>query len=297
MPDIDISFITVNYRTPELVARLLDSLKHTPPTASYEIIVIDNASNDGIEKLIEVKYPDVKFLGLPKNIGFGAGNNRGAKIAHGRILALINSDCEVTEESFDKPSEYLKQHPEIGILGLKVYTPEGTIEQSARGFPNPSTGIFGRSTALGKLAQRGKLGKLDVAKRNLQVDPDATEPYPVDWVAGTMMLISRECWDKIGGFDEDYFMYWEDADICQRALQAGFKTVYYPAANVIHRPGSSTSGDPVPSIKWFHQSAYLYVRKNISPGWSFVRMFAWLALNLRASMKIAKAKAAKKQNK
>ncbi|MFH1675432.1 MAG: glycosyltransferase, partial [bacterium] len=176
------------------------------------------------------------------------------------------------------------------ILGIKVYKPDGELEQTARGFPSPLTGVFGRSTFLGKLAQRSGLGKAEVAKRNLQVDPSKTEPYEVDWVSGTVMLINRKCWDDIGGFDEDYFMYWEDADICARALKAGYKTVYFPGAQIFHEAGGSTRRDPVPAIRWFHQSAYKYIVKHISPGPSFVRAFGWCALNLRAMILIARAR-------
>jgi len=236
-------------------------------------------------------HPDIRIIGLPANIGFGGGNNRGAEVATGRILALVNSDCEIREESFNEPIRYMDQHPEIGILGLKCVKPDGTIEQSARGFPDPSTGLFGRSTFLGKLAQRSKkLGNSGLAKKNLLVDPTRTDPYPVDWVAGTMMLVRRECWDKLKGFDECFFMYWEDADICYRAKQAGFSTVYYPGSYVVHLPGSSASRNPVPAIRYFHRSAYRYVAKHISPRFSLLRVFAWTALNARAAILIVKAR-------
>jgi len=231
------------------------------------------------------------MLQLEENIGFGGGNNQGADAARGRILALINPDCELKEESLTEPIRYLEEHADVGILGLKVVKPDGELEQSARGFPDASTGLFGRSTWLGRLAQRsGKLGRSTIARKNLLVDPEKTEPYEVDWVAGTMMLIKRECWDAVGGFDEGFFMYWEDADLCYRALRAGYKTVYFPGAYVTHSPGGSTSLDPAPAIRWFHQSAYRYLTKHISPGPSLLRAFAWCALNARSALLTARAR-------
>ena len=172
---------------------------------------------------------------------------------------------------------------------MKIYTPEGKLEQSARGFPDASTGLFGRSTLLGKLAQKfGKTGKGGVSGKNLLVDPEKTEPYDVDWVAGTIMLIHRDCWDRIGGFDEDYFMYWEDADLCFRAKKAGFRTMYFPSSFVLHVPGSSARKNRAKTIRWFHNSAYTYIKKNVSPGPSFIRGFAWCALNSRAALLIAR---------
>jgi hypothetical protein len=291
MSDIELSFITVNYRTPDLADRLILSIRQFPPALPYEIIAVDNSSGDDSVEFIRSRHPDVKLVALSKNIGFGGGNNAGAKVAVGRILVLINSDCEIQRESFADAVGFMDQNPNVGIVGLKMFTPSGELEQSARGFPDPSTGLFGRSTFLGKLAQRsGRMGKAGLAKKNLMVDPDKTEPYDVDWVAGTIMLIRRECWDAVKGFDEGFFMYWEDADLCYRAREAGFRTVYFPGASVIHRPGSSASKDPAPAIRYFHQSAYRYVTKHISPGWSLVRGFAWLALNGRAAVLMARAR-------
>jgi N-acetylglucosaminyl-diphospho-decaprenol L-rhamnosyltransferase len=291
MTEPELTFITVNYKTPELVDRLIASIGRFPPPTTHEIVVVDNASGDSSSDLIPSRHPHARFIQLERNIGFGAGNNRGAEGASGRVLVLINSDCEIDRESFGEPIRYLDENPDVGIVGLKVVTPEGKLEQSARGFPGASTGLFGRSTFLGKLAQKfGRTGTKGVAGRNLMVDPEKTEPYDVDWVSGTIMLIRRECWDAVGGFDEGFFMYWEDADLCYRAKQAGWRTVYFPGSCVIHRPGSSASRDPVPAIRWFHQSAYRYVTKHVSPGPSFTRAFAWCALNLRSAMLVARAR-------
>ncbi len=291
MPGPEISFITVNYETPELVCRLIQSIRTNPPSRPYEIIVVDNNSSDRSCEIIPREHPDATLVALDTNTGFATGNNRGALLASGKWLVLINSDCEIQEESFEKVIRWLERNPDVGIAGTRVTTPEGKLEQSARGFPNASTGLFGRSTFLGKIAQKlGRTGSKGVAGRNLMVDPEKTEPYDVDWVSGTLMVIRRECWDKIGGFDEDYFMYWEDADLCYRAKQAGYRTCYFPGSYVIHRPGSSAAGNPVPAIRWFHDSAYLYVTKHVSPGFSFLRMFAWCALKLRAALLILRAR-------
>jgi len=291
MADTELSFITVNYRTPDLIDRLVRSISEFPPPLPYEIIVLDNASNDGSAESIPANNPDISFIPLDKNIGFGAGNNRASEVAKGRLLILINSDCELWEESFEGAVQFMDENPDVGIVGLRVITPEGKLEQSARGFPGASTGLIGRSTLLGKLAQKfGKSGGKGVAGRNLMVDPLKTEPYTVDWVSGTIMLIRRDLWDKLDGFDEDYFMYWEDADLCYRTKKAGYRTVYYPGSSVVHRPGSSAARDPVPAIRWFHESAYIYLRKNISPGPSLLRGFAWCALNARSAILVARAR-------
>jgi len=287
----ELSFITVNYRTPEHVDRLVNSIRKYPPPFPYEIIVVDNDSGDHSIDLISGKHPDITFIPLEKNIGFGGGNNKGALAASGRILVIINPDSVIEEESFANAVGHLDEHPETGIVGLRVINPDGMLEQTARGFPNASTGLFGRSTFLGKLAQKyGSTGRGGVAGKNLQVDPSKTEPYEVDWVAGTIMLISRICWEKIGGFDDDFFLYWEDADICFRAREAGFNVVYFPGAYIKHEAGASTSRNPGPAIRLFHESAYRYITKHISPGPSLLRGFAWCALNLRAAILIARTK-------
>ena len=290
MTAAELSVIVVNYRTPELVDALLGGIERFPPPLAHEVIVVDNGSGDESIEFISKAHPDALIVRSPKNIGFAAGNNLGAERASGRFLVILNSDCELEEESFAGPIEYLQNNPDVGILGLRVVRPDGEVEQSARGFPGPSTGLFGRSTLLGKLAQRSKLGKAGLARRNLLVDPERTEPYEVDWVSGTVMLIRRECWDAVGGFDTGFFMYWEDADLCYRAMKAGYRTIYFPGAHVVHRPGSSSALNPVPPIRWFHQSAYRYVTKHISPGPSLLRAFAWCALNARSALLIARAR-------
>ncbi len=291
MTPTELSFITVNYRTPELVDLLVNSIREFPPPCSHEIIVVDNNSSDGSSHQIGERHPDIKFIPLEDNIGFGAGTNRGAEVAEGRIIVLINSDVKITRESFSAGIEYLDSHPDVGILGLKIFTHEGELEQSARGFPDLSTGILGRTTMLGKLVQKmGITGKGGIAGRNLMADPDATEPYQVDWVSGALMMIKRQCWEKLGGFDKDYFMYWEDADLCFRALEAGYKTIYYPPVSVVHHQGSSSKKALAPTIRWFHDSAYIYICKNVSPGYSLLRGFAWCALKMRCAMALGKAR-------
>ncbi|HDS30670.1 MAG TPA: glycosyltransferase family 2 protein [Firmicutes bacterium] len=290
MPEAEISIITVNYKRADLTDRLLSSIAKFAPPCSHEVIMVDNASGDGSVEFLQPRHPSVKFLQLEKNIGFGAGNNRGVEKSSGRILFLINPDSFLKSEIFSKPVEYLDNHPDVGILGLKVFTPDGVLEQTARGFPDASTGLFGRSTFLGKLAQRTKLGDASIAKKNLKADPDATEPYEVDWVSGAAMAIRRDCFEKISGFDEDFFMYWEDADLCYRALKAGYKTMWFPGAEIFHSAKGCSSKDPVPAIRYFHDSAYLYLTKHISPKPSFLRGFAWCALNFRAAVLTAKTR-------
>jgi len=284
MSDIELSFITVNYCTPDLVTCLVESIRKFPPPVPWELIVVDNKSPDGSADVIAKRHPDIKFLPLDKNYGFGCGNNRGAALAEGKTIVLINSDAELREESFAKGLDFFKHNPHAGILGLKIYTVDGVLEQTARGFPDASTGIFGRSTFFGKLALKfGKTARGGVVGKNFMSDANATEPYTVDWVSGAAMMIRRECWDKLGGFDEDFFMYWEDADLCYRALKAGYKTYYFTDAGVYHHAGASSKKDPCPPIDWFHNSAYIYVCKHISPRPSFMRGFAWLALKTRAA--------------
>ncbi len=291
MTSPEISILTVNYKAPEHTDRMIKSIREFPPPCTYEIIVVDNNSGDNSVELLGGGNPDIKLIPLDKNIGFGAGNNRAAESASGKILVLINPDSVIEEGSFWNAIDYARSNKDVGVTGVKVVKPDGSIDQTARGFPDASTGLFGRSTFLGKISQKFSKGeKTGISGKNLQVDPAKTEPYTVDWVAGTVMFIRREVWDELSGFDEDFFLYWEDADLCYRATKLGYKIMYYPGSRLVHVAGVSAACDPAPSIMHFHRSAYHYVVKHLSPGPSFLRGFAWCALNLRAQLLIAKSR-------
>ena len=286
---MDLSFITVNYRDARSWWIGLFCPSSDFPLPCPGKLLLSQCKRRRIRRIYPVEASRCKNNRASKNIGFGGGNNRGAETASGRVLVPINSDCEISEESFAKPLKYLDENPDIGIVGLKVFTPTGDLEQSARGFPDPSTGLFGRSTFLGKLSQKGKLGKTGAAEKicwsiRRRRAVRCRLGCGNDYVDSSGLLGCGQ------GIRQGIFMYWEDADLCYRAKQEGFRTVYFPGANVTHKPGLEHVEGSAPAIRYFHDSAYRYVVKHLSPGWSIMRAFAWTALHARASILIAKAR-------
>jgi hypothetical protein len=153
-------------------------------------------------------------------------------------------------------SAWLDEHTEVGVVGSLVRDADGAIQASARRFPDVTTALGGRTTWLTRLLPFNPL-----TRRNLLTGTHVRQPMNVDWVTGASMMIRHVSFDAIGGMDEGFFLYWEDADFCRRLADAGWRTVYYPAVAVTHLCGRS-SGSSAASISAFHDSVFRYIRKH-----------------------------------
>ncbi|MEW6196619.1 MAG: glycosyltransferase [Bacteroidota bacterium] len=256
---IELSIIIVNYNVKEFLLNLLSSIKKSLHNISAEVIIIDNASDDGSVELIREKYPDVKLIVNEKNVGFGTANNQGLAVASGKFFLLINPDTIVKEETLAKMIQFFNSTPSAGIAGCKVLNPDGTLQLACRrGFPGPWTS-FTKVMGLSKLLPKSKL----FAKYNLTY-LDENQTYEVDAVSGAFMMLRREVYDRIGGFDQQFFMYGEDLDLCYRAQKAGFKVYYVHTTEVIHYKGESTKRSSIDETKIFYNAMHLFVRKHFS---------------------------------
>lgn len=257
--NIELSIIIVNYNVKEFLLNLLSSIKKSLQNISSEIIIVDNASDDGSVELLKDKYPEVKLIVNNSNIGFGSANNQALEIARGKFILLINPDTIVKEETFSSMINFFNTHPDAGIAGCKVLNPDGTLQLSCRrGFPGPWTS-FTKVMGLSKLFPKSKL----FAKYNLTY-LDENQTYEVDAVSGAFMMIRREVYDKIGGFDKQFFMYGEDLDLCYRAQKAGFKVFYVHTTEIIHYKGESTKRSSIDETKIFYDAMHLFVKKHFS---------------------------------
>ena len=256
---IELSIIIVNYNVKEFLKNLLNSLKKAVSEIPTEIIVIDNASTDGSVEEIRLKFPDVKLIANEKNVGFGAANNQGFKIAKGNIFVLINPDTIVKENTFEKLIDFFKSKPDAGIVGCKVLNPDGTLQLACRrSFPGPWTS-FTKVTGLSKLFPNSKL----FARYNLTY-LDENKINEVDAISGAFMMIKNEVYQKVGGFDNQFFMYGEDLDLCYRIQSAGYKVYYVPTTEIIHYKGESTKRSSLDETKVFYESMHLFVKKHLS---------------------------------
>jgi hypothetical protein len=270
--------IIVNYRAYAELQPCLASLAKYEPDA--RVVVIDHAADLEQASRLSAAFPRVAYRATHDNPGFGAGVNTAAREAGAGPLLLLNPDCELTMPVIGPLVSVLEHDPSVGVVGGLVRESDGTVQASARRFPDATTGVAGRTSWLSKVAPGNRW-----TRRNLTTDP-STGLHRVDWVSGALMLIRREAFDAIGGFDERFFLYWEDADFCKRAADAGWGTWYSPAAEVVHRTARASRHAPVRSLAAFHISAFRYHWKHGSRAarWASPLVAAGLGLRFLARL-------------
>jgi len=245
--DKSVSIIILSWNTKELLKNCLESLKDL----KVEIIVVDNDSTDGSPQMVEGEFPKVKLIKNQKNLGFGAGNNQGMKMAKGDYFLLLNSDTVVKDKAPLKMVEFLAKNKEVGAVGCKLLNSDGSPQPSAGPFPNLWVSAV-------MLFAEHWLGDL--------VRSSFSKVKEVDWVMGAALMVRREVIKKAGLMDEGIFMYMDEVEWCYRIKKAGFKVMFYPGAEIIHLlGGSSTTGRRDPILNIYRGLLYFY-RKHY-PSW------------------------------
>lgn len=259
----EITALLVNFNAGAELCRALQSLVDDMGGRPWEGVVIDNASTDGSAEIALDFGPAVTLVRNAGNVGFGRGINQGLARARAPFVLIMNPDCRLELGAIDRLAGELAGRPDCAIVGPRILDPDGTEQGSARGDPDMLTGVFGRSAALRRL-----FPALAVSERN--VVPSTSVPpggsLAVDWLSGACMLARASALVSVGGFDERYFLYWEDADLCRRLRSAGLEIRYVPAATAVHQVGQSSRTARGPSIRAFHESAYLYYATHVAPG-------------------------------
>jgi N-acetylglucosaminyl-diphospho-decaprenol L-rhamnosyltransferase len=244
------SVVTVNYQSWPYTLRCIDSLYATG-YEDFEVVIVDN---DHSEVAPEIVHP-VRLIRNPENVGFARACNQGIDASHGENVLFLNPDTVVDEGFFESLEEFLDENPRAGVAGPRIVGVEGDLQLTARKELSFVSGILGRTSLLTRLFPHNPLVKsLFPAAEKL------TGPTAVDWIAGTCMTIRRQTLEEIGPMDDRFFMYFEDADLCRRAREAGWLVYYLPNIDVFHHSGAS-SGDRPRAIWNLHKSAFLYHRK------------------------------------
>jgi hypothetical protein len=278
----DLSICIVNWNTREDLEQALASILHPDPGTGIQVVVVDNASDDGSADMVCGRFPTVTLVESRENLGFARGYNRAASESRGRHLLILNPDTLVHRGALAKLTAYLDAHPEAGAIGPRLLNTDGSLQFSCRRFPTPLAALF-RNTILGRL-----VGPDRFTRDYLMSDWDHSSPRAVDWISGAAMGIRREVWEKVGGFDEGFFMYAEDMDWCLRARQAGYEVHYVPDAVITHRIGRSSDQRPVAMLIQFHRSMARFYRKHYAQRWP--RGLRWLPVAgiwLRAALILA----------
>ena len=231
---IDVSVIIVSYNTADLTVAAIQSVFDATHRVTFEVLVVDNDSSDGSADRIESQFPRVRLTRLEYNAGFAKANNLAAKDAVGRYILLLNPDTVVLDAAIDTLVEYADGHPEYGISGGSTFF--------ANGSRNPTAG-WNAPTAWSLFCTAVGLSSLFRGSRIFDSESlawwDWSEPKEVDVVTGCLMMVERTFWKQLGGFDEQFHMYGEDADISFRAAAAGRPCILVPDAAIIHYGGAS----------------------------------------------------------
>jgi GT2 family glycosyltransferase len=277
----DLSVVVASYNTRELLRQCLSTLRSATAAISSEIIVVDNSSEDGTAVMVASDFPDVTLLANPTNEGFARANNRALKAARGRFILLLNPDTLVPPDTIRPLVEFLRGHPEVGMVGCRVDRPDGRLDEACkRSFPTPLS-AFARLLALDRLLPK-RLGSYS------RLGDDPAGRYEVDAVVGAFMLLRRETIDDVGGLDEDYFMFGEDIDWCYRVKQRDWKIWYVGDRSIVHHKGAATRREPQRMNYHFHRAMFLFHRKHLVDRYPFfVNWLVYTGITLRYAARSA----------
>lgn len=258
---MDLSIIILNYNTKQLLRNCLASIYKSPQSDRWEVIVSDNGSTDGSLDMVRQEFGRVKLLANNANLGFSKGNNVAIKQATGRHILLLNSDTVVEPDALGKMVTKADSDSNIGALGPKILLPNGELDPSARrNFPNPAS-AFLRLFGLKKFSNYNITGPVD-------------QEMEVEAIMGACMLVPRRVIDQVGLLDEQFFFYGEDLDWCFRIKQAGYKIIYFPAAQILHIKSASSKHIPFKIVKVAYSAMKIFYRKHYAP--QYPAPFNWL---------------------
>jgi N-acetylglucosaminyl-diphospho-decaprenol L-rhamnosyltransferase len=255
---VNVSAVVVNYNARD---HLVDCVRSLRAEGLVDVVVVDNASADGSEAALRAADADAHWHQTGANLGFGAGANRGAARtdAANPYLLVCNADVVLEPGALKAMVEAIEADPRRAVVGPRVEDTEGELYPSARTFPDLADAVG--HAFLGFVAPRNRF-----TRRYRMLDWDHAEPAEVDWVSGSCFLARREAWQRVGGFDERYFMYAEDVDLCWRVRREGWTVVYEPAARVVHVQGASTALHPYWMILEHHKALLRFAARSTT-GW------------------------------
>jgi len=240
----DLSVSIVNTDSRELLLACLESLADV----DVEIVVLDNASEDGSVAAVRKRFPEVRVIPQEFRAGFGANHNTVIRVTRSRYIYVLNEDTTATDWGLDRLIAYLDAHPRVAAVGPRLVYPDGRRQDSAWRFPTPLVSALGLAT-LGKLGVKQSLGD---------------DPRPVDWVMGAAIVLRREALTEVGLFDEDFFLYSEEVDLQFRLRQAGWEVHYVPDVTVVHHESQFSAGIPERRINEMWRSRHRYWHKHHS---------------------------------
>ncbi len=254
-----ISVVIVSYNVREYLDACLQSVYHAAKKFAgvLEIIVFDNDSRDGTLTLLRPRYPDIIWLKSDRNLGFGTGCNRGAAVATRDLVLFLNPDTLISENTLQVMWDFFQSQPHIGVAGCKIVNRDGSLQLACkRSFPSPQVAAF-KFMGLSGLFPRSRV----FGRYNLTF-LDENKTHEVDAVSGSFLCVRADLFRKVSGFDEDFFMYGEDLDLCFRIKLLGKRNFYHPETTAIHFKGESAKSRPFRSFLYFYEAMVIFSKKH-----------------------------------
>ncbi|MTI89298.1 MAG: glycosyltransferase [Balneolaceae bacterium] len=280
---VDISVIIVNYKVKEYIANLLNSLYKGSKGFNLEVFVVDNNSGDDSVSYLKERYPQVTYIANTENKGFGVANNQAIKKASGAYTLIINPDTLISEDTLSTLVSHMEENQQCGAAGCKILNPDGTFApESRRSVPtiwSAACKVFGLNYLF---PDRKVFGKYYLS----WMDDDEQAQIPV--LSGSFMFWRTKLLKELKGFDERFFMYGEDIDLCYRVQQTDYHIDYVPSTSIIHYKGESTKGGDLRYIRIFNKALYQFFDKHYSSRYSFLfKIFIYLAIWVRTLLSFA----------
>ena len=279
-----LSVIIVNYNVKHFLEQCLHSVLKASKNLSHEIFVVDNNSVDGSAQLIREKFSDVHFIANTENVGFSKANNQAIKLAKGEYILFLNPDTVVEEDTFEKVISFMDANQAAGGVGVKMIDGKGIfLPESKRGLPTPWV-AFCKMFGLSKLFPKSKkFSRYHLSYLN------ENKIHEIDVLAGAFMFVRKSVLDKVGLFDETFFMYGEDIDLSYRIQLGGYKNYYYPETTIIHYKGESTKKGSLNYVKVFYNAMVIFAKKHFPGGKAGIfALFIQLAIYFRAFLSVSK---------
>lgn len=275
-----VSIIIVTYNNGQDIKNCLNSILRQTEIP-FEIILIDNSSSDTTVQVIQKEFPKVKLFVNSTNLGYAQANNQGINQSQRKYILLLNPDTQLTNNALAKMVQFMELNPQYSALAPKLLNPDGSVQTSLREFPGYEI-LFWEITGLSRIFPHHKR-----FSRWRMVDFDYNKTAEVDQPMASCLLIRKEVFEKIGQFDEKFPIFFNDVDYSQRMKQAGFKTVYFPDAEVYHHRGASTGQVRAKMIWQWHISLFRYFKKyNSGLGFIFISIPLCLIILLGAFFRI-----------
>jgi GT2 family glycosyltransferase len=252
---LPVAVAVISFNTREVLQACLDSVM---AAGAVETVVVDNASTDASAKMVRQRFPTVRLVANDANRGYGAAANQAIDACSSAVVLLLNSDTVLRPDALRALGAYLRAHPRAGVAGPGLVHPDGSLQRSTYPFPSAA------DTFLGESGLHVALRAVPVLRERFLRTWSHDRARPVSWVLGAALAIRRTAWADVAGFDEGYFMYGEEVDLCRRLAAAGFETHYAPVTTVVHLGAASTARAPVAMLREFIVSKRRYLRRHVS---------------------------------